>query len=127
MTVTTRVVLVIDDSEDCASTMEIALGAVPGVAVLVTATAEQALQLLETNNVAAIITDLHLPAMDGLEFLKHVRADKRWARMPILVISGDSDPGTPGRVRGAGATVFFAKPYSPLAVRQKLEELINAQ
>ena len=122
-----RVVLVVDDSEDCAATMEIALGAVPGVAVVVTPTAEQALQLLETTNVAAVITDLHLPAMDGLEFVGHVRADGRWARVPILVISGDSDPGTPGRVRSAGASAFFAKPYSPLAVRQKLEELINAQ
>jgi CheY-like chemotaxis protein len=126
MTAATRVVLVIDDSEDCAATMEIALGAVPGLAVLVTPTAEQGLHMLETNDVAAVITDLHLPAMDGLEFVQHVRADPRWAQIPILVISGDSDRGTPGRVRGAGASAFFAKPYSPFAVRQKLEELINA-
>lgn len=122
-----RVVLVVDDSEDCAATLEIALGAVSGISVFLTPTAEQALQLLETGNVAAMITDLHLPVMDGLELLEHVRADPRWTRIPILVISGDSDPRTPERMRGAGASAFFAKPYSPTAVRQKLEELINAQ
>jgi two-component system chemotaxis response regulator CheY len=127
MIATVRLVLVVDDSEDCAATIEIALGAVSGIEVCVTHTAEQALQLLETKNVAAMITDLHLPFMDGLELLEHVRANPRWARIPVLVISGDSDPGTPERMRGAGASAFFAKPYSPLAVRQKLEELINAQ
>ncbi len=122
-----RLVLVVDDSEDCAATLEIALGALPGVSVSTTATAEQALKLLEQGNVVAMITDLHLPSMDGLELLEHVRAHPAWSRIPVLVISGDSDPGTPERMRGAGASAFFAKPYSPLAVRQKLEELINAQ
>jgi DNA-binding NarL/FixJ family response regulator len=44
--------------------------------------------------------------------------------MPVLVISGDSDPRTPARVIAAGAQAFFAKPYSPAAIRRKLEELL---
>jgi DNA-binding response OmpR family regulator len=45
--------------------------------------------------------------------------------MPILVISGDTDPHTPERVRRLGADAFFTKPYSPGEVREKLEQLIH--
>ncbi len=45
--------------------------------------------------------------------------------MPILVISGDPNPDTPQRALRAGANAFFAKPFSPAAVRRMLEELLN--
>ncbi len=107
--------------------LEIVLGDVPGWTVSVAPTVERALQMLDSSELAAVITDLHLPGMDGLELVAHVRAHTRWAKIPILVISGDADPGTPERVRAAGASAFFAKPYSPLAMRHKLEELIDAR
>jgi CheY-like chemotaxis protein len=40
------------------------------------------------------------------------------------LISGDSDPGLPARALAEGADAFFSKPYSPSAVRRKLEQLI---
>lgn len=118
-----RTVLVVEDAEDCASTVEIALQAVPGLTVRVASSAEEALRVLGEGSVTAIVTDLHLPAMDGFEFLAHLRGEPRYSDVPIVVISGDSDPATPGRALRAGANAFFAKPYSPGAVRRKLEEL----
>ena len=38
----------------------------------------------------------------------------------------DTDPETPARALGLGANAYFAKPYSPSAMRKKLEELIHA-
>ena len=58
------------------------------------------------------------------ELVAHLRRESRYASIPILVISGDADPDTPRRALSVGADAFFAKPYSPGAVRQKLEELI---
>jgi PleD family two-component response regulator len=130
MTRTTRkhhLVLVVEDSGDCATTLEIALDASPGFGVRVTGTAEEAMRVLENSDIGAVITDLHLPSMDGLEFVLRLRQDARFANLPVLVISGDTDPETPGRARSAGASAFFAKPYSPGAVRQKLEELIDGR
>ncbi|MEO8025715.1 MAG: response regulator [Bryobacteraceae bacterium] len=118
-----RTVLVVDDAEDCAATIEIALQSVAGLAVRVAASAEDALRLLGEDHIAAIVTDLHLPSMDGLELVARVRAAARHSCTPIVVVSGDSDPATPERVMRAGANAFFAKPYSPSAVRKKLEEL----
>jgi CheY-like chemotaxis protein len=44
--------------------------------------------------------------------------------LPILLISGDSDPMLPERALAQGADAFFPKPYSPSAVRKKLEQLL---
>ncbi len=126
MTSGSRLVVVIEDSEECAATIEFALGAIPGVTVCVAESAEHALRMLEEANVAAVITDLHLPGMDGLDLIDLILRDPRWAGIPIVVVSGDTDPATPARVRDAGARAFFLKPYSPMAVRQRLEELMNA-
>ena len=87
--------------------------------------AEQALRLMVQHRICAMITDLHLPHMSGFELIRRVRELPGYAGVPILVISGDSDPGTPGRIQALGANAFFSKPYSPAAVRKKLEMLLN--
>jgi CheY-like chemotaxis protein len=122
-----RVVLVVEDAEDCSATLEIALASVPDVVTRFAGSAEEALGIIESQNVCAVITDLHLPVMSGFQFLTRVREQTRYAAIPILVISGDADPETPRRALRLGANAFFPKPYSPSAVRQKLEELIHGR
>ena len=122
-----RTVLIVEDAESCATTLEIALLAIPHLNVRVAPTARQALDLLMADGgFCAVVTDLNLPAMDGFELIQRVRSDSRTARLPIVVISGDSDPRTPERIYRLGADAYFAKPYSPAQVRQKLEELLDA-
>ncbi len=122
----TRTVLIVDDSDDCAETLELAFHGMQGVTITVAHSAEEALERLSTGHVAALITDLHLPQMDGLHLLSEVRTRNNGHYTPVLVISGDSDPATPARVLKAGAQAFFSKPYSPASVRKKLEELLGA-
>jgi two-component system chemotaxis response regulator CheY len=119
------IVLIVDDAEQCAETLELALFGLPGVDVVAAESAEQALRLMLERRVCAIITDLHLPRMSGFDLIRRVREQPGYTQIPILVISGDSDPGTPDRIRTLGANAFFPKPYSPSAVRKKLETLLN--
>ena len=120
-----RTVLIVEDSDTSADTLEIALLSVPGVSITHAATGRKAWQLIQNQGVAAIITDLHMPHMDGFELIERVRAAGGAAHLPIIVISGDSDPKTPERVRRLGADAYFAKPYSPAAVRETLERLLH--
>lgn len=122
-----RLVLVVEDAEDCGATLEVALHSMTGVAVHVAGSAEEALQILLGQSVSALVTDLHLPSMNGFELVSRVRAQPRYADLPIVMISGDSDPETPRNALRAGVNAFFPKPYSPSAVRQKLEQLIHAR
>jgi PleD family two-component response regulator len=121
-----RTLLIVEDAEDCATTLEIALSALPDVVIRHAHTAESAIQTLEREPVSALITDVHLPSMDGFELVAAVRRQPRYAHLPILVISGDADPETPCKALDLGANAFFGKPYSPARVRQKIEELIDA-
>ena len=119
-------VLIVEDSDDCAENLELAFHGLKDVTVDFVRTAEEAIERLSTRNFSALITDLHLPHMDGLNLLSILRNRNNGHYTPVLVISGDSDPRTPARVLEAGAQAFFAKPYSPAAVRRKLEELLLA-
>jgi len=108
-------------------TLEIALLGIPDIHVCIAPSARQALDLLASGGeISALVTDLNLPSMDGFELIERVRADIRTARLPIVVVSGDSDPRTPARIQRLGADAYFGKPYSPALVRQKVEQLLDA-
>jgi CheY-like chemotaxis protein len=124
-----RTVLIVEDAVPCAATLEIAISSIPGVSVLLAPDAEQAFRYLcgEGSAVSAVVTDLNLPSIDGFEFIERLRGDGRWRDLPLVVVSGDTDPRTPQRVLDLGADAYFGKPYSPAQVRRKLEELLNAK
>jgi CheY-like chemotaxis protein len=125
-----QLVIIVEDSQLEAPALEIALASIPGVTVRHALTGRAALDILESadgQSVRAILTDLDMPKMSGFELIRHVRANPRLTRLPIIVLSGDADPKTPGRTLELGADAFFAKPYSPVAVRKKLEELLDAR
>jgi len=121
-----RVILVVDDSPDCVATLELALGALEDVAVRGASSAEEALAMLDCHRVAAVITDVQLPGLSGFELLARLRERVDGRALPVVVISADADPGAPAMALRMGADAFFAKPFSPSAVRRKVEELIYA-
>jgi len=122
-----RTILVVDDAEDCLTTLDLILETLPGVVVRAAKSAENALAVLETANVCAVVTDVHLPRMSGLDLIAHIRAQPCSQELPIVVLSADTNPDTPAEALRLGADAYFSKPFSPAAVRKKLEELIHAQ
>ena len=125
-----KMVLIVEDSEACAETLQIALELIPEVEVRSIHSSSAAVAILNESSreIAAIVTDLNLAHSvgrgDGLDLIRHVRAEPRFAELPILLISGDSDPLLSERALAHGADAFFPKPYSPSAVRKKLEQLL---
>jgi two-component system chemotaxis response regulator CheY len=124
----TRSVLIVEDSENSAATMEMALLGIPGVSVLLAASGLEALRIINEpgSAVRAIVTDLNMPRMDGFELIRRIRENGRTSTVPIVVVSADTDPDTPERVAQMKVDAFFAKPFSPAQVRRKLEQLLNA-
>lgn len=57
-----------------------------------------------------ILLDLHLPDMSGMQVLHQLKADRRTASMPVVVLTGDSLPGTQAQVLEAGAVACLSKP-----------------
>src|SRR5688500_1921495 len=119
-------VLIVDDSPQMAANLEIALTTVPGVEVAIAASGGEALRMLDAaSSVAAVVTDLELPVVDGSELIERLRAAPRFARVPVIVSSGSVDPHAAERVRLLGADDFFLKPYSPAELKQRLEQLLH--
>jgi CheY-like chemotaxis protein len=121
-----RGVLIVEDSENSAAMLEIALSEIPGVSLLLTTSALDAWRILHNGaEVRAIVTDLNMPHMDGFELIRRVRADRNLAGIPIIVVSADTDPDTPGRIAQLGVDAYFPKPFSPARVRRKLEQILD--
>jgi CheY-like chemotaxis protein len=121
------VILIIEDSDDVTA-LEIALASLNGSSIKVVNDGRQALALLDStpHDIVAVITDLHLPIVDGFDVLTAIRCNDRYRTLPIIVISGDSDPEVRTRLYNLGANAFFTKPYSPATIRQTLEGLLYA-
>jgi two-component system, chemotaxis family, chemotaxis protein CheY len=119
------IILIVEDSEPCITTLEMALLGLGALETRTARTGTEALSILANSPVRAIVTDLQLPTMDGFELIEFVRHSSQ-AALPILVTSGDSDPGNSERLRRLGANAYFVKPYSPAALRRTLEQLLHA-
>jgi two-component system chemotaxis response regulator CheY len=120
-------VLIVEDAETCASTLEIIFSSIRGLKILMADSAAQAWELLgsQHEDIRALVTDLHMPGMDGFELIDRVRNNSSHARIPIVVITGSTDPHISDRLRQRGVNAVFAKPYSPALVREKLEQLLG--
>jgi len=122
-----KAVLIVEDADTCASTLEIIFSTIAGLRIITTASAEQAWKLLENpaEHISALVTDLHMPGMDGIELIDRIRARGSHTRLPIIVITGSTDLAVPEQLRLRGVDAVFPKPYSPAMVREKLEQLLD--
>lgn len=123
-----RTVLIVDDCETMAAPLEIALASLDNIQIVMLSNAKDALKILADReyDVTAVVTDLHLPLMTGLELIDNIRSHSRYATIPIVVITGDSDPITRVNALQKGANAYFPKPFSPADVRHELERLLHA-
>jgi two-component system, chemotaxis family, chemotaxis protein CheY len=119
-------VLIVDDTELSAATLEMACAGIPGMEVRAVYSAREAVRILDDRDsaVRAVLTDIRMPGMDGFELIRFVRSHWRYLKTPIIVVTADTDPETPERASGMGANAFFGKPFSPRAVRRALEDLL---
>jgi CheY-like chemotaxis protein len=120
-------VLIVEDSENSATMLELALADIPGVSVRLVTSGFEALRVLNSDgpSIQAIVTDLNMPRMDGFELIRRIRGDHKLSGTPIIVVSADTDPETPERIAQLGVSAYFPKPFSPAQVRRKVEQLLD--
>ena len=87
-----------------------ALAGAAGYEVTAAASAAEALQLREAGVMFdAIVSDIEMPDMDGLEFARAVRASGPWAGLPMIALTGHAEPRDVEAGRDAGFTDYVAK------------------
>lgn len=95
-----------------------------GLLVRTATTTEQALEILEQFPVDIVLTDLKVPALGGIEFLKRVRASN--AQMPVLVLTQYGTIETAVEATRLGAADYVTKPFHVDELRSKLDRLLHA-
>ncbi len=90
---------------------------------------EEVLDALEVADYDAVIVDLHMPGVSGLDLLKQLRIMEAGGgtRTPVLVLSADVTPEAISRCEQAGARAFLAKPLAAVRLLDLLAEIANAE
>ena len=120
-------ILIVEDTDTAATALEIALLSIPDVNVVRVGDGLRALEYLapETGHtIDALVTDLEMPFLDGFELIRRLRQQERFAMVPIVVVSGDSNPQASERALSLGADAYFAKPWSALEIQKKVQDLL---
>lgn len=105
-------ILIVDDSESIREVIASGLE-MSGYNVTKGINGEDGLKCLnDLSEVDLIITDLNMPVMDGISFLKEVRKNEKYKYLPILILTTESQEAKKQEAREAGATGWIIKPFS---------------
>ena len=85
----------------------------------------QALAALQTANYDLVISDLHMPEMDGIELLREVRADERMWRMPFLMLTSDMDAENVKTAAELDESGYLTKPFRGDPLIDKVTEILQ--
>jgi two-component system chemotaxis response regulator CheY len=70
-----------------------------------------------------VLVDWNMPGLDGLGFVRAVRAEAAYAGLPLVLVTAEDDDGRVADARAAGADDHLAKPPTPEALRATLRRL----
>lgn len=84
----------------------------------------QALELLKTNKVSLILSDINMPNMDGIEFLSRLKADAAYKAVPIVMVTTEGSQARVMQALELGAAGYVRKPFTPEQIKEKLAGVI---
>ena len=119
-------ILVVDDSISARGSMVDTLknaGFITSIAV----DGLDALAVLESDTFDAMILDLEMPRMNGLELAMHLRSLKDYQEIPLVMVTSRSTAKHKDLASKAGVNSYFTKPYQENELLNKLHELIQNQ
>lgn len=105
-------ILTVDDSTSVRMTTRIALTGA-GYAVTEAVDGLDGLTKAKGQRFDAIVTDLNMPRMDGLQMIEEMRRLPTMVGVPILFLTTESDAAMKARAKAAGATAWLTKPFEP--------------
>jgi len=120
--------LIVDDSSVMRKIVERALrqAGLDLIQVLEAANGVEGLQALEQHRVDLIISDINMPSMNGLEFLRQMQSRSLAQGVPVVMITTESGADHVREALAAGAQGYIRKPFTPDQVRERVLPLLAA-
>lgn len=117
-----KTIMIVDDSASIRTVVGIALRGA-GYAVIEAADGQDAINKLAGQKVNLIVSDVNMPIMDGITFVKNVKQMPAHRFTPIIMLTTESDESKKREGQAAGAKAWVVKPFRPeqmLAAVQRL-------
>ncbi|ACM64579.1 TPA: chemotaxis response regulator CheY [Campylobacter lari] len=81
--------------------------------------------LSQNDDIKVLITDWNMPEMNGLELVKKVRAEEKYADMPIIMVTTEGGKAEVITALKAGVNNYIVKPFTPQVLKEKLEDVLG--
>jgi two-component system chemotaxis response regulator CheY len=119
--------LIVDDSSVMRKIVERALrqAGLESLIVHEAASGAEGLERLKNNSVDLILSDINMPTMDGLEFLRQLKAQNLAPGIPVVMITTESSEEHVKQAIQAGARGYIRKPFTAEQVKERVLPLLN--
>ncbi len=105
-------ILAVDDSASMRQMVTFTLKGA-GYQVTEAADGQEALNKAKTQQFDLIITDVNMPVMDGITFIRNLRGEANYKFTPMLMLTTESSGDKKAAGKAAGATGWIVKPFNP--------------
>lgn len=113
-------ILVLDNELHIREVVQACLEVIEGWHVLLAATGEEGLWLTKVERPHAIVLDLIMPEMDGLLFLRSLRADPEIQTIPVILLTANVQLISPEQLIRLGLVAAISKPFHPLLLSEQI-------
>lgn len=117
-------ILIVDDDENACIIMKEPLFQIAGYRVQDLGNAYDAIERAKENDIAAIIADVHLPGMNGIDMVRKMR--DRGIGKPVLFVSNQITKDEEHAILGLEGCRFTVKPLNPLDLVRTVEDLVQS-
>ena len=118
-----KTIMIVDDSSSMRSVISMALKGA-GYATLEACDGKDALAKLTGQKINLIISDVNMPNMDGITFVKEVKKLANYKFTPIIMLTTESQEGKKKEGQAAGAKAWVVKPFQPAQMLEAVAKLI---
>jgi len=119
--------LIVDDSSVMRKIVERSLrqAGLESLVVFEAGSGIEGLEILKSKEVDLILSDINMPSMDGLEFVRQLRLQQLAAEVPIVMITTESSEEHVKQAIQAGAKGYIRKPFTADQVKQRVLPLLS--
>ncbi|MFQ5470519.1 MAG: response regulator [Gammaproteobacteria bacterium] len=118
-------VLVVDDSRMSRHHIHKLLEGIGVERVTEAENGKEAISMLEQQRFDLIVTDYNMPEMDGKELVDFIRADTKFAGMPVLMITSETDESHLARIEQAGVSAICSKPFEAQTMKDLIKKVLS--
>ncbi len=116
-------ILVVDDSASLRQIVRIALTGA-GYEVIEAEDGQDALKKLDGRKVHLVVSDVNMPIMDGITFVKQMKLLPNYRFTPVIMLTTESQEGKKQEGQAAGAKAWVVKPFKPEQMLAAVAKLI---